>query len=279
MPVFPDPLDCFYPSVLSWTKSALRQHPVEYLGDLIRIRTLVPGLHGVRDIYALFTSEVPDTEAERLSLLQQFRQQTFLALLQETQAEYRLDWSREDHSFCLWYRHRDRHRDPIRDLSFVQLTTLPLFPETEIRDSHIHGFGLFTRQPYPADVFLGGPLDGQVLTFEEYDPLRVHLSHHLGRLRHFFFTEWNVLSGQRFLVRPLRTSYSFINHSGQPNLGLIREANDVLRLRTLRPIPAQAEFTLDYRQEPLPHNYFENPQALYLRPAYCEGLPDSGFLV
>lgn len=277
MAVFPDPLDCFYPSCVRWMESAVQQHPQEYLGDLVRVRTLIQGRHHVGDIFQLFASECPDSAADRFRLLQQFRQQTFLDLLLETQSEYRLDWSREDDSFCLWYRHRDSRRDITRDLAFVRHTTLPLFPGTVIRNSTVHGFGLFTVVPHPAGEWLGDPLPGQILTLDEYDLLRVHLSHHLGRLRHFFFTEWNALSDERFLVRSLRTSYSYINHAASPNLELIRGTGDALRLRTFQAIPANTELTLDYRNEPLPLNYFEHPRSCYLIPARCEGLDVPAF--
>ncbi len=272
MAVFPDPLDLFYPSCQSWTKSVLHEPSQEFLGDLVRVVTLVQGPHRIEDIYRLFAVEIPDSPAVRRHLLQEFRQRTFLELLHETGSEYRLDWSRKDHSFCLWYRHRDARRDITRDLAFVRANTLPLFPGTVIRNSTIHGFGLFTLVAHSAGEWLGDPLPGQILTPDQYDLLRVRLSHHLGRLRHFFFTEWNALSGHRLLVRPLRTTYSFINHASQPNLELVTQDPDRLRLRTRQAIPAQTELTLDYRQESLPLNYFENPQACYLLPAECPGI-------
>lgn len=87
------------------------------------------------------------------------------------------------------------------------------------------------------------------------------------------FLEWNCLGNKNYekdipentllLVRPLRTKYSFVNHSRTPNCKLIREKNS-LKLVTIRNINKGEEFTFDYRTEPLPDIYYEEHGNTYL---------------
>jgi len=77
------------------------------------------------------------------------------------------------------------------------------------------------------------------------------------------FNEWNALTPDVLLVRPLRTKYSFINHSRVPNCKIVNVANR-LQVRTMADIPCSEELTLDYRLEPLPPEYESGPGAKYL---------------
>jgi hypothetical protein len=195
--------------------------------------------------------------------------QVFTEMLALTGEEYRIDWSRRDGAFCLWFRDRDHRRDATRDLHFARTHTKPLFEGAEIRNSPIHGFGLFaTRDWSPGDIPCAR-LDGQALSYEEYELLRARLTPALGRMRKFFFMEWNALPGDMLLARPFRTTYSFINHSPVPNLELLSTGEN-LSIVVVRKVDANEEFTLDYRKEPLPRGYFETPHSGYLVPGIME---------
>ncbi|MHB1665999.1 SET domain-containing protein-lysine N-methyltransferase [Thiomonas sp.] len=261
----------FIPACETWKREAAAGGHPEYLGDLLRIRTLVPARNPLKhpfEILAYFGLDAaPHRVGERVwEYVEDIRRQVFTEMLALTCEEYRLDWSREDGAFCLWYRHRDCRRDATRELQFVRQHTLDLFPGTEIRNSGIHGFGLFATREVEAGRRLA-LLDGQVIRYDTYERLRAWMAPGLGRLRTHFFMEWNALDQEHLLVRPFRTTYSFINHSDHPNLELRRTAGQPeLELAAIREIQTGEEFVLDYRQESLPRGYFETPGAAYLRP-------------
>lgn len=64
------------------------------------------------------------------------------------------------------------------------------------------------------------------------------------------------------LVRPLRTSYGYINHSAVPNTGMDDTGRYML---VLRPIGAGEELTMDYFAQPVPAAYLTTPEAERLR--------------
>lgn len=114
--------------------------------------------------------------------------------------------------------------------------------------SPIHGYGLFsTLDRAPGEHVV--TLDGQSVSL---DMLAEAL----------FALEWNALSERILLVRPLRTSYGYINHSSEPNLVI---AADGTTVTTTRQVAAGDEFTLDYAAQPLPPGYLDAPQGSYLR--------------
>jgi len=147
----------------------------------------------------------------------------------------------------------------------VRNNTKSLFDGAEIRNSPVHGFGLFALRKWSAGEVPCNRLDGQILSYDEYEQLQLRLAPALGRLRHFFFTEWNALPGDMLLARPFRTYYSYINHSPEPNLKIASD-DGRLSLVVIRDIGKDEEFTLDYRLEPLPRGYFETPYSGYLTP-------------
>ena len=116
---------------------------------------------------------------------------------------------------------------------------------SEIRPSTIHGDGLFATNSINANSILG-ILDGQLVPWDEQ-----------------FSTafEWNAISESQLLIRPLRSKYSYINHSRTPNLQ--REYHP-LRVTALKDIKAGEELTLDYRKEPLPKTYQQGHGSGYL---------------
>ena len=127
---------------------------------------------------------------------------------------------------------------------------------SEIRQSTIHGYGLFATQCVAEGDELA-VLDGQVVTWASFDAFRQAKLY--GQDGDDLCMEWNALSVDVLLVRPFRTKYSFINHSRTPSLRL---ENRPLRLIAVRAITAGEEFTLDYRCEPLKDSYLQ--EAKYL---------------
>lgn len=121
---------------------------------------------------------------------------------------------------------------------------------TRIAPSPIHGLGLFSVNPLPAGTILV-ILDGQVVPWSVYTSTRL-------------CDEWNALPGERLLVRPYRTRYSFINHSRTPNAAVTLLPTTQVKLETLRDIRADEEITLDYRNEPLPAEYLATHGRTYL---------------
>ena len=127
---------------------------------------------------------------------------------------------------------------------------------TYVDESRVHGRGLFASREMPAGTVLG-VLDGQVMDWEQYDRLRSTVT---GCYPALFF-EWNCISPNTLLVRPFRTKYSFINHSREPNVALVRFPLRVVAIKDLAP---GDELLLDYRTEPLPERYLEGHGSTYL---------------
>jgi hypothetical protein len=260
----------FIPACERWKSEAVNDPDQEYLGDMLRIRTITGLGRSPTAILHYFGLQAGLIASNR-SQDQLFDQigdiqlQVFEEMLALTGEEYRVDWSRHDGAFCLWYRDRDHRRDATRDLLFVRTNAKALFGGAEIRNSPVHGFGLFALRKWSAGEVPCNRLDGQVLSHDEYEQLQLRMAPALGRMRHFFFMEWNALPDDMLLARPFRTSYSFINHSPEPNLKVSFDGN-YLSLVVLRDIQTDEEFTLDYRLEPLPRGYFETPYSGYLTP-------------
>jgi hypothetical protein len=91
-------------------------------------------------------------------------------------------------------------------------------------------------------------LDGQKIDCEVYPELMHAL-------------EWNALSERSLLVRAVRTSYGYINHSPEPNLAIDA---DGCTLRSTRAIAAGEELTIDYLVPPVPRAYLESPKGQLL---------------
>ena len=77
---------------------------------------------------------------------------------------------------------------------------LPTIPQCTIAPSAVHGNGLFTQQPIPAEQVLCH-LDGQHIAWSDYAKQKG------------FSGEWNAIDGDILVVRPFRTFYYYINHS------------------------------------------------------------------
>lgn len=130
---------------------------------------------------------------------------------------------------------------------------LPTIQDAAVRRSQmpgVDGDGLFTLRDRQAGEVLGA-LDGQ-----EVDP-RLHP----GVMEHL---EWNALSPTCLLVRAIRTSYGFINHSLAPNVSVDAQGRVMRLICSLR---AGEEFSMDYFAQPVPGAYLETAEARRLRRA------------
>ena len=121
-------------------------------------------------------------------------------------------------------------------------------PGTQVRASAVQGRGLFaTRTWAPGEVL--AVMDGQVVDVTRYPGVIDTL-------------EWNALSPERLLVRAVRTSYGFMNHSARPNVSI---DDDGRTLRADRAIALGDELTLDYFAQPVPPSYLASAEAAALR--------------
>lgn len=127
--------------------------------------------------------------------------------------------------------------------------------------SNIHGNGLFASHDIRKGTTLG-TLDGQVISWWHWEKIRDALTSDIKQLENYFFMEYNALDSKTLLARPFRTKYSLINHSKSPNIKLFKHP---LRLVTLKDIPANEEFTIDYNSEPLREGTSEDDRRAFLK--------------
>ncbi len=124
----------------------------------------------------------------------------------------------------------------------------------EISSSKIHGNGLFAIK----DIHVGfklAVLDGQEVPWDIYKLTP--------KENDDAFNEWNAITPSLLLVRTFRTKYSYINHCRSPNCKVNAYDGNVI-VMAISNIPAGEELTLDYRMEPLPHEYLMGHGASYL---------------
>jgi SET domain-containing protein len=147
------------------------------------------------------------------------------------------------------------------DYQFIQDNIIDNITQGYIASSKIDGFGLFAKN----DIKKGEILcvfDGQVISWEKYHKIQRNVSSNITPFSEkYFFMEWNALDENTLLVRPLRTKYSYINHSRIPNVEILHYP---LRLVAIHDIQKHEEITLDYRQEPLNDEYIQNHGFAYL---------------
>lgn len=125
---------------------------------------------------------------------------------------------------------------------------LETIKQVEVRTSPINGRGLFTTRAREKGEVLT-VLDGQVLRHD--DDLGFLLQH-----------EWNAVSDDEILLRPVWTSYGFINHAknGIVSFNLLTRA-----LFVTCDVAAQTELTLDYLEHGIPKVYLNSDHGAYLR--------------
>ena len=119
---------------------------------------------------------------------------------------------------------------------------------TTVGSSSIQGRGLFAQRAWAAGEVLT-VMDGQVVDVTRYPGVIDAL-------------EWNALSPERLLVRAVRTSYGFMNHSSRPNTSI---DDDGRTLRANQAIVSGDELTLDYFAQPVPEAYLASAEAVALR--------------
>lgn len=140
---------------------------------------------------------------------------------------------------------------PIDLLAVVVLDGAPCIetiPGTTVSSSSIQGRGLFTQRVWAAGEVLT-VIDGQVVDVARYPAVIDAL-------------EWNALSPERLLVRAVRTSYGFMNHSSSPNTSIDEDGRT---LRAIQAIVSGDELTLDYFAQPVPEAYLAGAEAAALR--------------
>ncbi|MDD2749147.1 MAG: SET domain-containing protein [Acidithiobacillus sp.] len=244
----------------------------DVLGDMIRVKTIVRGpANKAQALKILDFFGLPDSISHKehamesfWEIIQAIKTQVFSQLSQHKHREWRVDWSRKDHAFCLWYRNTQKSIDQTRDIDFVRKTTLNNIEHTEIRDSGVHGFGLFATKDFEKGSLLT-KLDGQLMTKEIYERQKDFFSLRLNNLSNHFFMEWNVIGKTGLLLaRSMRTKYSYINHHYKnPNV-ILEPEKHLIRLVVSQNILKGEELFLDYRREALPRSYFHLRNASYL---------------
>lgn len=249
------------------TEFAKRAEQKEYLGDMLRIQTVVDEdsiRHPYRILDFFGVKRNPPTRERAWASVDAVRQQIFLGLLKETQEEYRLDWSRDDRALCLFYRTRDAARDRSRDLDFVKKNTVSVIPFTEIRNSQVHGFGLFSTRTVPKGAIMA-TLDGQRMAGAEYEGIRQRMRSVSESFWNYFLSDWNALPGGEVLVRAARTNYSYINHARSRSNVHVRYRDGRVEIVAGDGIVPDAELFRNYCDEPLPAHCLTAIGAGFLR--------------
>lgn len=263
-----------YRDALNWVIQAESSQDPEMMGDMMAIQNIVDlkpsdtrypfkilDYFGVRYDPVVIGGRVWEVVGD-------ISHQLFTQMLALTGDEYRLDQSRETGHFILWYRSRSPGKNAMSDLGFAREHSIETISNSEIRDSSVHGLGLFSAKGYPAN-FMICELDGSWIDFDDYERISSRIAPGIGRFKDYFFMEWNYHHG-KILARYIRTSYGFINHSTSPNLE-IRNTGTIgrpaLSVHTIQPIKPNEELFLDYRKEDLPRGYLKNPSRQYLHDA------------
>ncbi len=147
------------------------------------------------------------------------------------------------------------------DYHFVKKNTINNIRQGYIAPSEIDGLGLFAKINIDCQDILCF-LDGQVMTWEKYHEIEDAMKEKIvPPYAHYIFMEWNALDKDTLLVRSLRTKYSYINHSRNPNTKILYHP---LRVVAIKDIPKDEEITIDYRNEPLNYEYIKNHGSTYL---------------
>ncbi|MGM0411470.1 MAG: SET domain-containing protein [Bacillota bacterium] len=147
-----------------------------------------------------------------------------------------------------------------KELNLIKNNVIDNVSFSYIKESSIHGLGLFASESIKAGTILG-ILDGQIIKWNEYENIVQKLENEISDIDQYLFMEWNAVDEETLLVRPLRTKYSFINHSRTPNLEIVYNP---IRIVAISDIKVHEEYLLDYRKEPLREEYLEGHGKKYL---------------
>lgn len=147
------------------------------------------------------------------------------------------------------------------DYHFIKENTINNIQQGYIAPSKIHGFGLFSKVNIDQNDILC-LLDGQIISWDKYHEIYNNLIDAIkSPFEKYIFMEWNALDEKTLLVRPFRTKYSYINHSRTPNCIILKHP---LRIVAYENITKDTELTIDYRKEPLNHEYMRTHGVSYL---------------
>ena len=147
-------------------------------------------------------------------------------------------------------------------LDEIKKITLDNIDDTEIRESKIHGYGLFALRDFNEGEAICA-LDGQVMPWSKYAELEKELKGKIGELSDYIFMEWNCIRPDALLVRPFRTKYSYINHSRKKrNLKLKKIRDGCILIVVEEYVAKGGELLLDYNDEPLSEEYIKNNEFL-----------------
>ena len=150
--------------------------------------------------------------------------------------------------------------DATRDLTFIKKVIVDTISFSHIAESPVHGFGLFADTDINRNTSLGF-LDGQIISWDQYDHLSDFFKEKTGKYQNYFFMEWNAIDTKTLLVRPFRTKYSYINHSTKPNLEI---KHNPMRLEAIKDIKSGEEYFIDYNKEPLKEEYINGHGKTFL---------------
>ncbi|ECP7577833.1 SET domain-containing protein-lysine N-methyltransferase [Campylobacter jejuni] len=112
------------------------------------------------------------------------------------------------------------------NLEFLKNIIIDNIPNTFIKKSKIHNFGLFSKINIKKGTILS-ILDGQILSIQEYKKLKNNICSKVDNsnkpeFENYIFMEYNYLDSENIIVRPFRTKYSYINHSDKANVSILR---------------------------------------------------------
>ncbi len=124
---------------------------------------------------------------------------------------------------------------------------LPTIHDVEIKASPIHGVGVFSTRDRQAGEVVA-VLDGQVVPHK--DDLDFLLKY-----------EWNAVSPELVMLRPMWTTYGFINHAS-PSVLSFRKIDRALVTQIA--VASGEELTLDYCEHGIPEIYRTSEQGQYL---------------
>lgn len=154
-----------------------------------------------------------------------------------------------------------------KNLHFVKNNVIKNIPKGFIKESSIHGFGLFASQKIRQGEQLA-ILDGQTIPYAKYLELSNYFTNTeaINGLENYFFMEWNMLEDELVLSRAYRTQYSYINHSKfNANVKVVKLKNENLcALVCTKEIRPTEEILIDYTKEPLPLSYLASEEKSFL---------------
>lgn len=120
---------------------------------------------------------------------------------------------------------------------------MPLFEQVSVKDSPLHGKGIFSNQFIPADTLIlvikGEEIDGTECERRENEEANVYIF-------------WN--GDDSYIDTNNSDKIKFINHDCKPNCYVDNDEEDNLCLYALRNINKDEELTIDYGYDEIYEN-------------------------